>query len=215
MIRTLGLIGDVHCEHERLSMALQHLQLLKPDQILCVGDLVDGPGDLRRCIDLLQKHNVITVAGNHERWLLAGMDAARSSLPNYTKAESVSSEIWKYLRELPKFRSLRTVAGEALLCHGIGADDMACVRKSHTAQHLFHNKALMQIQAQGTFSLMLNGHTHERMVRNLGRLTIINGGTLVREHNPGFLYVDLEKREASFFNMAPDLSISLEKKESW
>jgi predicted phosphodiesterase len=215
MIRTLGIIGDVHVEHEALSMVLQYLQLHRPDQIVCAGDLVDGPGDLSRCIELLEAHRVLVVAGNHERWLLSGMDAARSSLPSYTRAESISPNDMRWLHALPKTRTLQTVAGEALLCHGIGADDMACVRKKDGAQQLFHNKALQQIQAHDKFSLMLNGHTHELMVRSMGRLTILNGGTLVRDHNPGFLLADLAKREASFLRIEPDLSISLEKKESW
>jgi hypothetical protein len=40
----IGLIGDVHAEDGFLEIALNHLQALRVDVCLCVGDVVDGLG---------------------------------------------------------------------------------------------------------------------------------------------------------------------------
>ena len=71
-LRRIGILGDIHCEDGRLAAALEFLQTQQLDLICAVGDIVDGPGDVNRTIDLLHEYQVIAVRGNHERWLFAG-----------------------------------------------------------------------------------------------------------------------------------------------
>ncbi|MDQ3034783.1 MAG: metallophosphoesterase family protein [Myxococcota bacterium] len=40
--------------------------------------------------------------------------------------------------------------------------------------------------------VMVCGHTHRPYVRRVDDLLIVNGGTLYRAHQPGFVSVDLE-----------------------
>jgi Icc-related predicted phosphoesterase len=47
---------------------------------------------------------------------------------------------------------------------------------------------------------MVAGHTHEEMVRRLGRMTVINPGTLSRDHQSGFVLVDFSGAIAQFFH---------------
>jgi predicted phosphodiesterase len=42
--RQIAVIGDVHAEDELLKLALTKLHDLGVQQLLCVGDIVDGPG---------------------------------------------------------------------------------------------------------------------------------------------------------------------------
>jgi predicted phosphodiesterase len=42
----LGIIGDVHAEHHRLTLTLDYLYNQGINQIACTGDLSDGVGDL-------------------------------------------------------------------------------------------------------------------------------------------------------------------------
>ena len=71
MLSRLGVIGDVHCESETLGRVLDALETMNVDAVLCVGDLVDGPGDADTTLDMLEARAVHCVAGNHERWFLA------------------------------------------------------------------------------------------------------------------------------------------------
>ena len=74
----VGVVGDVHCESETLSRVLDALETMNVDAVLCVGDLVDGPGDADATLALLEARDIQCVAGNHERWFLEG-ESGRSS----------------------------------------------------------------------------------------------------------------------------------------
>lgn len=47
-IRTVGLIGDVHAEHQALRVALDYLQTLDLGEFTGLGDTVDGEGRSRK-----------------------------------------------------------------------------------------------------------------------------------------------------------------------
>lgn len=52
------------------------------------------------------------------------------------------------------------------------------------------NTELQRLVSDGELRVVFNGHTHRAMVRQFQRLTIVNAGTLFREHKPGFVVVD-------------------------
>ena len=54
----LGIIGDVHAEHRRLTLTLDYLRNEGINQIACTGDLSDGIGDLDETVEILLDHNV-------------------------------------------------------------------------------------------------------------------------------------------------------------
>ena len=51
--------------------------------------------------------------------------------------------------------------------------------------------ALWALVRDGRYRWMICGHTHERMVRTIGGITVINAGTLVRDQNPCCVVADL------------------------
>lgn len=193
MIRTFGAIGDIHAEDEHLAAALAHLTDV--DAVLSVGDIVDGRGDLERCVQLLRARDVLAVRGNHERWFI---DGKARTLPHAHIADDVSDAAREYLAQLPPTRALDTVAGSLLLCHGVGDDDMIRLLTDDAPSALAENDALQKVLASG-FDLMVCGHTHRPMVRTLFGLVVINAGTLHYGDNPGFVRVDLEKKTAQTF----------------
>ena len=50
-------------------------------------------------------------------------------------------------------------------------------------------------------NLVINGHSHYRMVRQHGSLTIINAGTLRRDHNPCFAAIDFDQKLVRFWDI--------------
>jgi predicted phosphodiesterase len=198
--RTVGVIGDVHCEAEALEAALAHLASLGPELVLCVGDIVDGTGNPDRCCELLREAGALTVCGNHERWLFEG---AMRELPGATPLEALHASNREYLGGLPKTYELDTVSGRALLCHGLGEHDMAAVRPDDRGYALENNDTLQALIHDGRYAFVINGHTHQRMVRRVGALTVINAGTLHRDDNPCFAFVDFERERTTFFELCP------------
>src|SRR4051812_40972312 len=101
MLTRVGLIGDIHCEVARLRQVLELFRASAVETVLAVGDIADGPGDLGETCDLLESGGVLAVAGNHERWLLAGQ---MRDLPDATALSAVTPKIRAFLAALPKTR---------------------------------------------------------------------------------------------------------------
>jgi len=204
-IERVGVIGDIHAEHVSLMRAIRVLEDRGVELLLATGDVVDGAGAVDECCELLASHGVITVAGNHDRWLLAG--TARD-LPDATEPSSVSERSHAFLRSLPRMVELKTVSGLALLCHGLGPDDMAQVRPEDTGYALECNDELQSLIRDGSFRWVLNGHSHRRMVRAFPGITIINAGTLLRGHSPCFLEVDFRQAKVLVFELGTHASLA-------
>jgi predicted phosphodiesterase len=193
----LGVIGDVHCESDTLERVLDSLGGMSVDAVLCVGDLVDGPGDADATLAVLQARGVQCVAGNHERWFLTG---EQRSLEHATHA--VSDESRAFLEGLPKLRRYVTPTGSALLCHGIGEDDEAWLLPDTQGYALQDIPALRKLMLDDRIQFVLCGHTHERMVRMFPGLTVVNAGTISRKNEQTFMVVDFEAMRVAFYSAA-------------
>ncbi|HVY26873.1 MAG TPA: metallophosphoesterase family protein [Polyangiaceae bacterium] len=188
----VGLIGDLHAEDEALAFAIAELTRLGADTLLQVGDIADGPGDLTRTIALLVEHRALAVRGNHDRWQLA--DELRT-LPHARLRSEIEPSVVEYLSALPVMREFRSPRGHVLLCHGLGHNDMVGVKPDHEGYDIAMNQELQQLIAEQYFSFVLNGHTHRPMLRTFGSLSIINAGTLLREYERCFTFIDFERGE--------------------
>lgn len=200
-LRRIGVLGDIHCEDRRLESALQFFQTQSLDLICAVGDLVDGPGDPNRTIALLQQHRVFTVCGNHERWV---MKNEMRGLPHAQTRFDFDALAWVYLHRLPTLLEFETVEGRMLLCHGLGEDDMAGVWPFDDLMTLHANLPLWTLAATKKYAFVVNGHTHHRLVKSFGEMTIINAGTLYRKHNPCFCVADFENGFVQYYNVDAD-----------
>jgi predicted phosphodiesterase len=196
----VGIIGDVHGEDLRLENALRFLEA-QTEELFCTGDVVDGAGDVNRCCALLQEHNVVTVRGNHDRWLLEG---SMRDLNEATPVEELTGESLAFLQSLAGTHALDTVAGRALLCHGVGENDMQRLTPDDYGYALEVKYELHDLIRAGEFRFMIGGHTHRPMVRTFDRLTVINAGTLYRYHQPAALLVDFASGSAHFYSFDGD-----------
>lgn len=201
--RRVGLIGDVHTEAEILERAIRDLRALGADIVLCVGDIANGRGDLARCCDLLEHHDVITVRGNHDRWLLNDLaqdpddPAVRQRLPAALVTHlthlrrDIPARTIRFLTSLPATRTFGTRRGEIMLCHGLGPNDVAGITPDQSADLVAANTELKALLVSSELRIVLNGHTHHRMVRQIDHLTIVNAGTLHPAQEPGAVLLDL------------------------
>ena len=189
VLTRFAILGDVHAEDRRLAAALAHVAPLGLDGVLCVGDIVDGRGDAARCVRLLQQAGATCVRGNHDRWWSQGkqMDFADG-----TPGDALPPDAAAWLAALPPTARFETPAGTLLLCHGLADNDMVGVEPEDEGYALEANVDLQQLIDRADYRLIINGHTHSRMVRRFGRkLTIVNAGTLKGTKEPGFGVVDL------------------------
>lgn len=198
----LGVIGDVHTEADALALALTQLAELTVERVVCTGDLPDGHGgaaEVTRCCELLRTANVTVVSGNHDRWLL---DDEMRDLPGATDSHDLDAADRDYLAGLPATVELATVAGPLLLCHGLGSDDMATVRPGDHGLALQNNASLQALLSPRQHRFLIQGHSHRAMVRTIEGLTLINPGTLHRDHRPGYVVADFGARHVQFYDLA-------------
>jgi predicted phosphodiesterase len=203
-LRRLGLIGDVHAEHRRLEAALNHLFRQRIDAICCTGDLADGSGSIDACCELLAAADVLCVAGNHDRWLLA--DRMRN-VPDAHQLSHVSRGSREYLTALPRMRRIETPLGTALLCHGVGVNDLRKVWPGSERMPIERSPELDELIAGGETRFVVNGHLHYRVIINFDRLTLLNAGTLKGVHRPGVSIVDFDEGSVTAFEFDADLAL--------
>jgi predicted phosphodiesterase len=193
----VGVVGDVHCESATLSRVLNALDTMSVDAVLCVGDLVDGPGDADAALAILEARGVHCVAGNHERWFLEGV---RRDVVDAT--DSLSESSVAFLRRLRKTKLYDTPAGKALLCHGVGQDDEAWLRPDTRGYALQDIPTLRELMLDDGVQFMIGGHTHQRMVRTFPGLTVINAGTIHRKDEQTFSVIDFDRMKVAFYSAA-------------
>ncbi len=206
----LGLIGDVHAEDERLAATLSALSQAKVDLVLCTGDVVDGHGDVDRACALLEEQRVLTVRGNHDRWI---REDTMRDLPNAHRMTSLATESVAFLKALPATRSVDVPGGVLLLCHGVGANDMQRLTPSDHGYALATNDDLVALVLDPRIRFMVGGHTHVPMVRELPRargappLVVVNPGTLCREDEPGYFVLDTDQRRVETYRLGERLTV--------
>lgn len=190
----IGLIGDVHAQHEHLATALDFLATQKVDTLLCTGDIVDGVGNPHRCIELLIASQVQVVAGNHDRWLL--QDKARH-VPNAHMRSAFSEGELDYLANLPQQIQLETPQGQLLLCHGVAENDLQKVWPGTERMPVERSTTLDRLIGENKVRYFINGHMHYRTVIHFEAMTLINAGTLRGDHRPGFSVLDLSTHQVT------------------
>lgn len=194
----IGVLGDVHGEDEFLEAALERFAERGTTFTLCTGDIPDGFGSVARSCELLRDRGVLAVRGNHERWFLGGM---MRDLSDATVLDTVPVPEREYLATLPAVREFSTPVGGMLLCHGLGANDMAKVGPDDEGYALVTNDDLRSLMRDPRYRFVVNGHTHRPMVRHFEGLTVVNAGTLRRDSDPGFLVIDFSTEMVDMFRL--------------
>lgn len=203
-VRRIGLLGDIHAEDTRLDAALAHFRAANVDVVLSVGDVVDGPGDVDRCVRLLIEHAVVGVKGNHDRWIVRGdfIDNVERMRMGWTIRAQLTDASFAWLAALPATRTIATARGPLLLCHGVGDNDM---KRFEPDTPLEESEEMQEVLTSKEHRIIVGGHTHLRMARIVDGVFLINPGTLTtRGGTPGFAMLELGESIAphiSFFDV--------------
>jgi predicted phosphodiesterase len=213
----VGIVGDVHGCDSQLGAVIGFLSGLGTDALWCVGDVADGPGDIDACIALLVEHQVVTVRGNHDRWLLE--DGALRHEPDAHSRALIAPASRTFLEQLPLAQTFRSNAGlDVVLCHGLGMNDMSKIGPEDYGYGLEVDDDLHALLADGRARLVVKGHTHRHAIWQLEQLTLIDVGTLLPYATTCGAVLELtetptvrfiERRDSSF-ELSPPVATPLE-----
>jgi predicted phosphodiesterase len=189
-LRRIGVIGDVHACDKRLDHLVGFFQAQSLDELLCVGDVVNGPGDPDACAALLQAAGVITVRGNHDRWLLEGQAPLGEDMQH--RLEDLAPATVSFLQALPASIELRGADGtRLLLCHGLLDNDMNSITAEDYGYALEANDELQTLLGAGERRIVIKGHRHRPAIWRLSDLTLIDAGSLLNYNASCGVIIDL------------------------
>ncbi|MEK1895154.1 MAG: metallophosphoesterase family protein [Rhizobium sp.] len=205
-------IADIHGNHLALEAVLADIAALGVTDIVNLGDCFSGPLTAGRTAERLRGLGILTVRGNHDRYLI---EQAREAMHASDAAAFIqlTEEDLQWLRSLPTSAVYRD---EIYLCHATPANDNIYWLESVSVEGHVFLKPLAEIEAlaKGTdFPLILCGHSHiPRMVRLSDNRLIVNPGSVgcpaydddaphyhkVETGHPLASYCILEKGEAGW-----------------
>jgi predicted phosphodiesterase len=197
MISRVGIVGDIHGEHERLARSLEWLHGQRLDALWCTGDIADGRGCINRSCDLLLEARVHTVAGNHDRWLL--QNRVRHISDAHLQAD-LTENTREFLLTLPRQTRFETVMGRALLCHGVADNDLAKVWPGTARSGIRRCRELDALLEKGECRFLINGHMHFRVLIDFPQLLMMNAGTL-KGDSAGISIVDFAAGSISAYEL--------------
>ena len=200
------LIADIHGNYEALKTVLKRERW---DEILCMGDLVDYGPSPDKVIETIRTRADIVVRGNHDNAAAFGVDcgcgyemkALSEETRKYT-VEVISERSRSYLSKLPT----SVEDGDRYLTHAAPGDLYKYI-KPETPESEF------DVFKEIDEGLILLGHTHIPMDREIGNKRYINPGSLGQPRDGDWRtsYAFLEGGELYFERVDYDVDKVIEK----
>lgn len=147
-----AVISDIHANLEAFLAVLEEIDSLRPDAVLCLGDIVGYGADPNECVGILIERGIPSIMGNHDAaasgfYEPAGFNPAARDAVLWTRHE-LTPENRAYLAGLPETRTVEDV----ILVHGAISDPDKYILSSEDA--------LAEFELMDETGLCLFGHTH-------------------------------------------------------
>jgi diadenosine tetraphosphatase ApaH/serine/threonine PP2A family protein phosphatase len=224
----IGILSDIHSNLEALTETLTSLEKLRPDTIVCLGDVVGYGASVNECCRLVRERADVTLLGNHDAAVAGRMDysfyydAARHAL-DWT-ASRIEPDNLEWLRGLPHVHRLEGTQ----FTHGSPVDPEAYeyVFAIEQARELLpHFDALADVNFVGhshlckTFALNSAGDVTEvvapRFGLRRGYRYVISVGSVGQprdcDNRASFVVYDSEERVVEFHRVAYDIEAAAQK----
>lgn len=202
----VGVISDVHGNRVALDTVLADMPPV--DALVCAGDVVGYNPWPAECVDELQKRDVPTVMGNHDRAVASGttfrFNNMAASGVEYAR-EELDDEQLAWLEALPDERI--ELGGRMKLVHGHPDDP-----DRYTYPEEFSARML------GEEDVLVLGHTHIQHCERFGEGIVLNPGSVgqPRDADPRAAYavVDLDGMDVDLHRVEYDIDAVIEAVEA-
>jgi putative phosphoesterase len=182
MSTRIGLISDVHSSPVALAEALQIFAEQRVDDIICAGDIAGYYDSLLPTVQLLAESGCKTIVGNHDQtWLEE--NSAGGSARNHAEG---SNEIRDYLQQLPQTLELVVEGKRLFVVHANPPSEQhGGIKLRDRYGNLVAERKADWTQALAAFEhdVLIVGHTHQVYAEQLGRVLVINPGSLPFNHS--------------------------------
>ena len=177
--KRFAVIADIHGNSDALAAVLADIDALCIETVINLGDHLSGPLAARETVDMLMAREMISIRGNHDRWLVE-KPVAEMGPSDRVAFEQLEAQHLAWLCDLPA--SLSLADGQIFICHGTPTSDTTYWLETVTATGDVVLRGRDEIEAEAediAASLILCGHTHTpRVVRLSDGRQIINPGSV-------------------------------------
>jgi len=176
----IALVSDIHGNLPALEAVLDDITRLKPDRIVCLGDVAAFGPQPRQVLARLREMSPAIVMGNTDAWLLdpkphpiRDENSQRVTEIELWAAEQLTDDDRAFIRNFQPTITLPLGADADLLCyHG-------SPRSFHDAIHATTPEEELELMFAGHQALVLaGGHTHEQFLRRYHTSYLINPGSV-------------------------------------
>lgn len=194
----LAVLADVHGNLAALTLALDHIDAAEPDQIWVLGDLAAHGPRPAECVALLRerheadKDRFKVIGGNTDRYLLTNARPRRKPAEDEAAYQQANAEFaaldglfswargllgWEnydFLRQINGKELAHTVPGYGIVMgyHAIPGDDETNITDDTP------DEAALDSVLDRPLRLGLYGHIHRQVNRDLGRVRLVNPGSV-------------------------------------
>lgn len=176
--KRFAVIADIHSNSDALEAVLQDISDQSVKSIVNLGDHLSGPMAARETAELLMSHEMASIHGNHDRWLIENKREDMISIDG-AAFDQLDARHMEWLREL---QPTLWLSDDIFACHGTPNSDTTYWMEevSPEGEVVLRSRDAVSSEASGIkASLMLCGHTHlpRRMDLPDGRI-ILNPGSV-------------------------------------
>lgn len=171
--------SDIHGNYEALKEIVPYLS--DTDMSVCLGDIVGYSCAVNECIELLRDKGFVCLQGNHERYLLEGMECQKKFLNESVRfginiADAVITESNRdWISRLPISLGIVADKSRMLFVHGSPFDP--------TDEYVYDNTFDESRFGCLSYDVIALGHTHREMSRSFGGKLVLNPGSVGQSRN--------------------------------
>jgi putative phosphoesterase len=180
----LAVISDIHGECFALDQVLQDIRRQGIEQIVCLGDALQGGSQPAETLARLRELNCPVVMGNADAWLITGQNTAceePSEQQRAVRAWSLAQLSESDVAFIQHFRSTIEIpleAGTTLLCFHDSPRSLDEIILPQTPDDV-----VRQFLGGYDATLFTGGHTHTQQMRRLGNSWYFNPGSVSLAYN--------------------------------
>ena len=183
----VAVISDIHGNDLAFEVAETDIQKQKVDQIVCLGDAIQGGPQPAGVVQRLRRLHCPVVTGNADAWLISGKETADEGIPPERLKKMGEIRLWSlsqlseedidFISNFQPTVSIPLEGGIELFCfHGSPASFDDIILPAASEEHF------QKFLGPYANKILTGGHTHAQQIRRNGRYFFFNPGSV------GFAY---------------------------
>lgn len=167
----VGIVSDIHCNVAGLQQALSLMG--EVDELICLGDSIYEYRFSNDVVRILKDRRAQVIVGNHEEYFFGPTgERARAR-------DGIDPALAGWLANRPYRSEMEANGRRLLLVHSTPWEPRGA--------YVHPGSGLLARFGEADADIVLYGHTHQQLVRRVGKVLVINPGSAgeARDHRNG------------------------------